>query len=107
MPPLLTFSAVPYYLLALVLLEIFAFQLRLVPIFGGYSAGTIPGLNPQFVLDVLGHSLLPALSIVLAGIGSCAVGMRPTIAGVQREGSRLMPHAKGLKVTTIFVRYPV
>jgi len=107
MPPLLTFSAVPYYLLALVLLEIFAFQLRLVPIFGGYSAGTIPGLNPQFVLDVLGHSLLPALSIVLAGIGSWAVGMRAMMVGVQGEDFMLMAEAKGLKGSTIFLRYAV
>src|SRR5260370_4927628 len=107
MPPLLTFSAVPYYLLALVLLEIFAFQLRLVPIFGGYSAGTIPGLNPQFVLDVLGHSLLPALSIVLAGIRSLAVGMRAMMVGVQCEDFMLMAEAKGLKGSTIFLRYAV
>src|SRR5260370_21706716 len=51
MPPLLTFSAGPYYLFALLLLEIFAFQLRLVPIFGGYSACTRPGLYPNVVLD--------------------------------------------------------
>ncbi len=107
MPPLLTFSAIPYYLLALVLLEIFAFQLRLLPIFGGYSAGTIPGLNPQFALDVLGHSFLPALSIVLAGIGSWAVGMRAMMVGVQGEDFMLMAEAKGLKGSTIFLRYAV
>jgi peptide/nickel transport system permease protein len=42
LPPLLTLSAIPYYLLGLVLLYIFAFQLRWFPIFGGYTAGTIP-----------------------------------------------------------------
>jgi peptide/nickel transport system permease protein len=107
MPPLLTFSAVPYYLLALVLLEIFAFQLRLLPIYGGYSAGTIPAMTPQFALNVLGHSFLPALSIVLAGIGSWAVGMRAMMVGVQGEDFMLMAEAKGLKGSTIFFRYAI
>src|SRR5581483_7346983 len=41
LPPLLTLSAIPYYLLGLVLLYIFAFQTKLLPIFGGYSPGAI------------------------------------------------------------------
>src|SRR5437763_13181695 len=42
LPPFLTLSAVPYYMLGLVLLWVFAFQFHWFPIFGAYTPGTIP-----------------------------------------------------------------
>jgi peptide/nickel transport system permease protein len=105
LPPLLTFSAVPYYLLGLVLLDVFAFRLSWLPIHGGYSAGTVPSLSIEFVADLIGHSLLPALSILLAGLGTWAVGMRAMMIGVQSEDFMIMAEAKGLKGSTIFLRY--
>lgn len=105
LPPLLTFSAVPYYLLGLVLLDVFAFRLNWLPMLGGYSAGTVPSLSPGFVADVVGHTFLPGLSILLAGLGTWAVGMRAMMIGVQGEDFMLMAEAEGLKGSTIFLRY--
>src|ERR1700736_4959372 len=42
LPPFLTLSAVPYYMLGLLLLWVFAFQNHFLPIFGAYTPGTIP-----------------------------------------------------------------
>ncbi len=107
LPPLLTFSAVPYYLLGLVLLYIFAFRTKLFPIFGGYNPGAIPSLTLSFALDVLNHSFLPAMSIILAGIGFWGLGMRAMMVTVQGEDSTLFAEAKGLKDRTLFFRYAV
>lgn len=107
LPPLLTFSAVPYYLLGLILLYFLAFQTKLLPIFGGYTAGTTPALSLPFILDVLQHALLPALSIVLAGIGFWGLGMRAMMVTVQGEDSMLFAEAKGLRGKTLFLRYAV
>jgi peptide/nickel transport system permease protein len=107
LPPLLTLSAIPYYLLGLVLLWIFAFQTRLLPIFGGYTAGTIPEASISFWLDVLKHALLPALSIILAAIGFSALGMRAMMITTQGEDYVTFAEAKGLKGSTLFLRYAV
>lgn len=107
LPPLLTLSAIPYYLLGLVLLYIFAFQTKLLPIFGGYSAGTIPSMTLGFWLDVLQHSILPALSIILAALGFWALGMRAMMVTVEGEDYTLFAEAKGLKGRTLFLRYAV
>jgi peptide/nickel transport system permease protein len=107
LPPLLTLSAIPYYLLGLVLLYIFAFQTKLLPIFGGYTAGTIPSATPAFWLDILVHSILPALSILLAAIGFWALGMRAMMVTVQGEDYTIFAEAKGLKDRTLFMRYAV
>lgn len=105
-PPLLMISAVPFYLLGLVLIYLLAFANPWFPLFGGYSAGTIPDwLSLSFWGDVLRHSFLPALSMVLAGIGLWALTMRGMMVTVQGEDYMTMAEAKGLKGTTIFFRY--
>jgi peptide/nickel transport system permease protein len=106
-PPLLTLSAIPYYLLGLILLYFFAFQWKMFPIFGGYTAGTIPSWTPEFWLDVLRHAALPALSIVLASIGFWALGMRAMMVTTQGEDYMTFAEAKGLRSKTLFQRYAV
>jgi len=105
-PPLLIFSAVPYYLLGLVLVYFLAFDAHLFPMFGGYSNAAVPDwTSVEFLGDVLSHSLLPAMSIILASIGFWAMGMRGMVVMVQGEDFMTFAEAKGLKSTTVFFRY--
>src|SRR5258708_6107529 len=86
LPPFLTLSAVPYYMLGLLLLWVFAFQTHWFPIFGAYTPGTIPDWSdPEFIKDVGMHMILPSLSIVLSALGFLALGMRPLIVGVPHD----------------------
>lgn len=105
-PPLLVFSAIPFYLLGLVLVYIFSFQLRVFPTFGGYTVGTIPNWSsPAFWTDILYHSVLPALAIILGGIGSWALGMRAMMVTTQGEDYMIFAEAKGLRGATLFLKY--
>lgn len=107
-PPLLTLSAVPFYLLGLVLMFFFAYQTRWFPMFGGYTSGTIIDWHSlSFWGDVLHHSVLPALSMILAGLGMWALGMRGMMVTVQGEDYMILAEAKGLKEMTLFFRYAV
>jgi len=106
LPPFLTLSAVPYYMLGLVLLWLFAFQIRWFPIFGAYTPGTIPDWSDfEFWKDVGWHMVLPALSIVLSALGFWALGMRAMMVTVQSDDFVQFAEAKGLKEKTLFVRY--
>ena len=107
MPPLLSLSAVPFFLLGLLLIYLFAFRWRLFPLFGGYTPGTFPSLNPTFVRDALYHSVLPALSIVLVSLGGWAMGMRAMMITTQGEDFVTYADAKGLKSRTIFLHYAI
>lgn len=107
LPPLLTLSAVPYYLLGLILLYFFAFQAKWFPIFGGYTAGTMPSMTWEHALDIMRHSVLPALSIVLSSIGFWALGMRAMMTTVQGEDFITFAEAKGLKGSTLFLKYAI
>lgn len=103
--PLLTLSAIPYYLLGLVLIYLLAISQKVFPLSGGYTVGTIPTLNMAFILDILQHSALPALSIILAAIGFWAIGMRGMMVTTEGEDYMTMAEAKGLSGTWIFYRY--
>lgn len=105
--PLLTLSAVPYYLLGLILIYILAISTRIFPLSGGYTVGTIPALTPSFILDILQHSLLPALSIILGAVGFWALGMRGMMVTTEGEDYMIMADAKGLPNRQVFLRYGV
>lgn len=106
-PPLLTLSAIPFFLLGLVLLYLFAFKLSWLPLFGGYSPGTFPAFSLAFILDVVEHSILPALSILLASLGFWALGMRGMMVTVEGEDYMTFGEAAGLKGGTLFFTYAV
>lgn len=102
---LLTLSAIPYYLLGLILLYILAFSLKLLPLYGGFPAGTVPGFDLPFIAEVLKHSILPALSIVLAEMGFWALGMRSMMVTTEGEDYMTFAEARGLRKSKIFGGY--
>ena len=57
----------PYYIFAFMLLLNFAYVVRWFPITGGASLGALPAFTWDYIKDVLWHSILPALSLVILG----------------------------------------
>src|SRR5205807_3034047 len=107
LPPILTLSAIPFFLLGLLLIYLLGFQLKWFPLAGGYDQGVLPSLEPKVVVNMAYHSILPALSIVLASIGFWTLGMRGVMISVHGEDYLLFAEAKGLRGRTIFLRYAI
>lgn len=105
MGPLLTLSAIPFYLLGLILVYFLAFTFRVFPLSGGYSLGVIPNVSWTFFTDAIWHSVLPALSIILASVGTWAIGMRGMMISGLEEDYITFAEAKGLHDREIFFRY--
>ncbi len=98
---------IPFFLLGLILIYFLAFRFPVLPMFGGYSAGAFPALTVAFVLDLIRHAILPALSIVLVATGGWALSMRGMMVTTQGEDYVTFAEAKGLRSSTIFFRYCV
>ena len=73
---------IPYYILAFVLLIMFGYLWPVLPINGGYEMNTNLDLSFALVLDILKHSILPALSLILVGAGSWLIGMRALVSNI-------------------------
>jgi peptide/nickel transport system permease protein len=76
MPVSIFASNLPAFGMAVILLVIFAVDLKWFPTSGGYGFDLIPNLSWKFVWSVIVHYQLPFWSIVLISIGGQAIGMR-------------------------------
>jgi peptide/nickel transport system permease protein len=104
-PIALIFYTTPYYILAIILIYLFAFQWPIFPLFGAYTLGTQPELTIGFAWDVVKHGTLPALSIVLVSLGWWFLSMRSLIISEQGQDHILWAEAKGLPRRRIFWAY--
>ncbi|RIK44150.1 MAG: ABC transporter permease [Chloroflexi bacterium] len=103
--PLMLLSTIPFFLLGIILLWLFAVEWRLFPAGGGFSPTRIPGFDLGTVLDMIAHSILPALALVLGGVGAWALGMRAMMVSVLGEDYVTFAEAKGLPPRRIFLWY--
>jgi peptide/nickel transport system permease protein len=79
------FHPIPYYIVAFVLLIVFGYLWPVLPISGGAQMNLPRGFDTRFVASVLLHSILPALSLVLVGIGGWFMGMRSLVSNIVTE----------------------
>lgn len=97
LPPLFVIiSGFPYFWFALLCILLFGVRLDWLPISGGYDTTMLPNLGLHFILSVLQHSVLPALTIVLTSIGGWVLTMRNNMITVVAEDYVRMARAKGL-----------
>jgi peptide/nickel transport system permease protein len=75
-PIALFVNSIPFFTLAIIMLYVFALNLKWFPLSGGYDFQMIPRLSWDFIGSVIRHHTLPFLSIVLVTIGGQAIGMR-------------------------------
>lgn len=104
-PGFMVVSVIPYYLLAVILIYLFATRWRLLPGVGGFDPIQILGFNWSSIVDILRHALLPGLSIALGGIGFWALGMRALMVSILGEDYITFAEAKGLQPRRIFLWY--
>jgi len=76
MPVSLFLTSIPAFGMAIILLSVFALNLKIAPVAGGYGGNLIPTFSWTFIQSILVHYQLPFWSIVLIAIGGQAIGMR-------------------------------
>lgn len=101
----ITLHAIPYYIVAIILLWFLAFNYGLFPPNGRMNMDTTPGFNVPFMVGVLHHSTLPILSMLIAGFGGPAVGMRGNSIRVLGEDYLRVARLRGLSTRRIALRY--
>jgi peptide/nickel transport system permease protein len=106
LPGLMFLQAIPYFFLALVLLDIFAVKLRWFPLAQGYNAEIYQaGWNWGFIFNAIQHSLLPALTIVLTSVAGWMLQMRNVMITTIGEDYVIAAQAKGLSNRRVIFTY--
>jgi peptide/nickel transport system permease protein len=96
---------IPYYIMALVLLVVFAYYWPIFPFTGAYPPGTQPNLSLSFALTVAYHSFLPLLSLVVIGIGGWFIGMKSLASNIISEDYVVYAENAGLRKNRILSQY--
>src|SRR5690242_7005470 len=105
LPGLMFFQAMPYFFLALILLELVAVRTHLFPLGQGYSGGLVPGWHWDFISSAIYHSLLPAFTIVIASVAGWMLQMRNLMLTTIGEDYMLAAKAKGLSSRRVMFTY--
>ncbi len=98
-------APMPYYIVALMLIILFAHILPVFPVGGAYTIGARIELSRGFVIDVLRHAFLPAVSLVVLGVATTHQVMRLIVQGVREEDYVRYAQIAGVNRWTIFTRY--
>ena len=98
-------SQIPYYIMAVVLVLVFSYILGWFPSRGAYDPGLTPGLTLDFIISVIKHGFLPALSLVLTQSFGWLLSSRYLTISILAEDFLIFAEAKGLKPRRIFQRY--
>jgi peptide/nickel transport system permease protein len=104
-PGLMVLASVPFYLLAIVLVYLFAVLWKVLPPAGGFDTTRIVRLDFATIMDVARHAVLPLLAITLGNAGFWALGMRSQMVSVLGEDYITFAEAKGLSPGRIFFWY--
>lgn len=106
-PFVMVVHSIPYFLLGIILIALFAFTWAVFPLGGGYTLGESPEFSLNGLYTIAKHAFLPALSLVAVAAGGWAIVMRSMIIIVQGEDYVQMSRAMGLKPWRVFYTYQV
>lgn len=96
---------IPYYIVAIVLLVVFAFFIPILPFSGAYPIGVRPSWTLAFALVYLRHAILPATTLVLVGFGAWFIGMKSLTSNIISEDYVVYAEATGMKEGKILNNY--
>jgi peptide/nickel transport system permease protein len=104
-PFAMVLAQVPVYLMALLLSMAFVYGIAVFPAGGAYSAAVTRSWTLAFVGSVIGHAVLPALSMVLVNTLGWTLSQRALVINLLGEDYMRLAEAKGLPRRTLIYRY--
>jgi peptide/nickel transport system permease protein len=100
-----TFSHIPSYFIALIVLYLLAFRLGWFPSSAGYDPHYTPGLNLDFIMSVIRHGSLPAFALIFVRFCGDMLATRMLTITTLGEDYLTYADAKGLPPRQILTQY--
>ncbi|MCC7448779.1 MAG: ABC transporter permease [Anaerolineae bacterium] len=96
---------IPYYIVALVLLVVFAFFIPILPFSGAYPVGVRPNWSLEFIWIYIRHAILPGSTLILIGFGGWFIGMKSLTSNIISEDYVVYAETAGLRKNKILYSY--
>lgn len=98
-------TSIPFYVVAIVLLAVFGYNLGWFPTDGRVSQTIEPGLTIPFIRSILSHAAMPLTALIIAGFGGTALSMRGNSIRILGEDYMRVARLRGLPEKLIVLRY--
>lgn len=99
------FGSIPDYIVAYLLVFIFAVTLGILPSKGAYSSSVTPGFNLPFILNVIKHAVLPVLAYFVTTVATWTISMKANAIGVLGEDYITYANVRGLSDRRVLIHY--
>lgn len=98
-------GSIPDYIVGLILIIIFAVNLKWLPNRGPYDSSVMPGFTWPYISSVLKHAILPISAYIITGLGGWALAMKGNAISVLGEDYITAAKARGLPQRRIITTY--
>ncbi|MFI5014349.1 MAG: ABC transporter permease [Hyphomicrobiales bacterium] len=98
---------IPHYIIGLFLVIMLGYVWPIFPISGGAQINLQASWHWPFVWSVIQHGTLPALALVLVGLGGWFVGMRSLVSNIVSDDHVVYAELAGVPPRTILGQYVV
>jgi peptide/nickel transport system permease protein len=106
LPGLMFLQAIPYFFLALLLVDFIGIELHWLPTGQGYNGATTqPGWHWAFIGSAIQHAILPAFTIVVTSVAGWMLQMRNVMITTIGEDYVVAAQAKGLANRRVIYTY--
>ncbi|MBU1307101.1 MAG: ABC transporter permease [Alphaproteobacteria bacterium] len=96
---------IPTYITGLTLLIVFGFLWPILPISGGAQLNLTPAASWAYISSVIQYGTLPALTLVLVGMGGWFVSMRSLVSNIVTDDYVVYAELAGVPSRTVFSQY--
>jgi len=102
---IMALNPVPAYIIGLVLLLMLGYIWPILPISGGAQMNLQPGFTFDYLRSLVLHGTLPALTLVLGGIGGWFLSMRSLVSNIVTDDHVVYAELGGVNSGKIFSQY--
>ena len=95
----------PTYIVGLTLIIFLGYLWPVLPISGGAQVNLPPALGWTYIRSLLVHGTLPALTLVLVGLGGWFISMRSLVSNIVTDDHVVYAELAGVRSRTIFSQY--
>jgi peptide/nickel transport system permease protein len=96
---------IPTYIVGLALVILLGYLWPILPISGGAQVNLAPAFDRTYVWSVLVHGTLPALTLVLVGLGGWFISMRSLVSNIVTDDHVIYAELAGVRPRIIFSQY--
>jgi peptide/nickel transport system permease protein len=101
----MSLQPIPTYIAGLTLIIVFGYVWPVLPISGAAQVNLEPSFSWTYIQSIILHGSLPALTLVLVGLGNWFISMRSLVSNIVTDDHVVYAELAGVPGKTIFSQY--